>query len=146
MSMTLVEFSCMVSTFMVMQRNFWDSSSIIRLINFQRSKPLEIFQEAVPQLRVNPPVLCQQTPRNFLHCHDRYRDQRHTDKKHQAGFPAYERKHRKQGNRSQKAVEELGQIFPEVRLKLLYPSAAICTTSDVAVFSLYEAPRRSSFS
>ena len=71
--MIVMELSCMVSTFMVILRNFSACSFIfvvsgrVRLIDLQRRQALQIFQERVAQRGVLPPVLGEQLLGPGLH-------------------------------------------------------------------------------
>ena len=91
------------------------------LIDFQSCQSLQIFQKTVAELRVDSPVFIQQFFGEFLHRHNGYRNQRHTDQKNEACLEADRRQHKKQCDRSQKAVKQLRKIFSIVDLQLFHP-------------------------
>ena len=94
---------------------------LIRLIDLQGGKSLKVFQEAVPQPCIDPPVLVQQPFCHLLHCHDRHRDQGNAHQEHQAGIQADRGQGKEQSEGRQQAVKQLGKIPAKIDLQLLHP-------------------------
>ena len=92
----------------------------VTLVYLQRGQTLKIFQKAVPQFCVNSPIPFQKFPGYFLYRHDGYRYQRHTNQQHQTCLPVDKGKDYKQCHRRRQTVEQLGQIFPEIRFQLFH--------------------------
>ena len=96
-----------------------DILSLVRLINFESCESLNIFEERVAEIDIHSPVFAEQAFCYLLHRDYRKRNQRHADEKHERGFPADKREHRKERNRREHRKEELRQIFAEIKLELI---------------------------
>ena len=94
--------------------------ALVGLVDFQGGEALEIFEKGIPQGGVLAPVAAQQLFGPSLHRHDGRRDQRHTDQQHRRRGQVDGRQHRKQRQRRQHGVEELGQILAEIDLQLVH--------------------------
>ena len=123
-SMTMMELSCMRSTFIVMTRKrsassficLWRASSAWYL---ERGEALQVLQEAVTQRRVLVPVGSEQALRDSLYDHDHEGDERHEHEQDDRGRHADGRRDGKQRDRREQGIEELGQVLAKVGLELL---------------------------
>ena len=93
--------------------------SLIGLIYLEGRESLNILNERVAEIDIYSPVFAQQPFCYLLHRDYRKRNQRHADEKHERGFPADKREHRKKRYRRKHGKEELRQIFSEIKLKLI---------------------------
>ena len=95
----------------------------VGLINFQGGQALNVLKEAVAKGGVFAPVVCQQLFGKLLHRHDGHGDQRHAAQQDDGRPCVHTHQQREQGNRSQQAVEQLGQVFCKVGVDLLHTFA-----------------------
>ena len=91
----------------------------VSLINFQSRQALNVLKEAVAEGRVLAPVFCQQLLCEFLHRDDGHRDERHTAQQDDSRPCMDAHQQDEQGQGSQQAVKQLGQILCEVGVDLL---------------------------
>lgn len=109
--------------------------SLIGLIYLEGRESLNILKERVAEIDIYSPVFAQQPFCYLLHRDYRKRNQRHADEKHERGFPADKREHRKKRYRRKHGKEELRQIFSEIKLKLIDTLDKTWSTSEVETFS-----------
>ena len=92
---------------------------LVRLIDFQRGQPLQVFQKCVAHGRILAPVFGQKLLRPALHRHDSHRNQRHADQQHRGAGQIDKAENGKQRQRREHGAEKLRQIGPEVGLQLI---------------------------
>ena len=93
------------------------------LIDLQDGQALNVFQKAVAKGGVLAPVVRQQLFGKLLHRHDGHGDQRHAAQQDDGRPCVHTHQQREQGNRSQQAVEQLGQILCKIGIDLLHAFA-----------------------
>ena len=92
----------------------------VRLINLGGGQPLQIFQEGITQSGILPPIAVEQFLRPPLNHHNGHRNEGHAHQQYGGAGQIYKAQHRKQGQRGQHGIKELGQIRAEVSFQLLH--------------------------
>ena len=88
-------------------------------INLQRGKALDGLKEHAAQIGIAAPVIAHGAARDFLHGHDRRRNERHAHEQRHGGRKRQRGKRHEQRNGRDQGIEQLGPILAEIALELL---------------------------
>ena len=87
--------------------------------DFQRGEALNSLEEHAAQIGIAAPVIAHGTARDFLHGHDRRRNEWHAHEQRHSGRKRQRSKRHEQRNGRDQGIEQLGHILAEIALELL---------------------------
>ena len=88
-------------------------------INLQRGEALDSLEEHAAQIGVAAPIIAHGAAGDFLHGHDRRRNERHAHEQRDGGRKRQRRERHEQRNGRNQGIEQLGHILAEIALELL---------------------------